>query len=89
MVVNQVAARAPDKGHAVVSLVERCGVHGAVFVGDDINDEPVFARAEPSWLTVRVGRDDPNSRAMFVLDHYGEVATLLDRMLAVLAGAEN
>lgn len=89
MVVNLVAARAQDKGHAVANLVQRCGVRSAVFVGDDINDEPVFARAEPSWLTVRVGRDDPNSHAMFVLDNYGEVATMLDRMLAVLAGAQD
>ncbi|MBC7706661.1 MAG: trehalose-phosphatase [Rhodoferax sp.] len=85
MVVNIVAAASPDKADAVVRLLERSGATSAVFVGDDLNDEPVFARAPASWLTVRVGRDDPASQAMFCLDNFGEVATMLDRMLAALA----
>ncbi len=84
MVVNIVAAAAPDKADAVMRLLDRSGAGSAVFVGDDLNDEPVFARAQASWLTVRVGRDDPTSQAMFCLDNFGEVATMLDRMLAVL-----
>lgn len=85
MVVNVAAAAAPDKAHAVIALVRHAGVQAAVFVGDDLNDEPVFACAQPNWLTVRVGRDDPNSRAMYCLDHFSEVAAMLDRMVA-LAG---
>jgi trehalose 6-phosphate phosphatase len=84
-VVNVVATRAPDKAAAVASLVERCGVSSAVFVGDDINDEPVFARSEPSWLTVRIGREDPDTRAMFCIDTPREMAIMLDRMLMLLA----
>ncbi len=84
MVVNVVAADAPDKAHAVASLVRHCGATSAVFLGDDLNDEPVFARAEPSWLTVKVGRDNPNSLARFCLDSLIEVAVMLDRMLALL-----
>lgn len=80
-VVNVVAAGAPDKALALARLVERCGVQSAVFVGDDVNDEPVFARAPADWLTVKVGRDDPASRAKFYLDSIGEVAAMLDRML--------
>jgi len=64
--------------------VERADCALAVFVGDDVNDEPVFERAERNWLTVRVGRDDPNSRAGFFLDSEAEVAVLLDWMLAEL-----
>ena len=79
MVVNVAASAAPDKAHAVISLVHRAGVRAAVFVGDDLNDEPVFASAQPTWLTVRVGRDDPQSRALYFLDHFGEVAGMLDR----------
>ena len=86
MVVNVVASDAPDKAYAVTSLVARSGAGSALFVGDDVNDEPVFARAEPSWLTVKVGREDPDSRARFYLDHSGEVASMLDRMLALLDG---
>lgn len=83
MVVNVAAAAAPDKAHAVIALVRHAGVQAAVFVGDDLNDEPVFACAQPNWLTVRVGRDDPNSRAMYCLDHFSEVAAMLDRMVAL------
>ena len=85
MVVNVAATVAPDKAHAVMALVRHAQVQSAVFVGDDLNDEPVFACAQPNWLTVRVGRDDPNSRAMYCLDHFSEVAAMLDRMVA-LAG---
>ena len=84
LVVNVVAQAAPDKAQAVAGLVEKCGARAAVFVGDDVNDEPVFARDEPSWLTIRVGRDDPNTQAKFCLDRPGEIATLLERMLELL-----
>lgn len=84
-VVNVVDADSPDKGDAVAALVARSGAATAFFIGDDVNDESVFTRAEPHWLTVRVGRDDPDSRAMYFLDSQAEVATLLDRMLEAAA----
>lgn len=83
-VVNIVARHAPDKGDAVASLVRRSGANSAIFTGDDLNDEPVFERAEPGWLTVKVGRDVQRSRAMFYLDNFAEVASMLDRMLTLL-----
>lgn len=83
-VVNVVATAAPDKADAVFSLVERSGSDSALFVGDDVNDEVVFRRAPDHWLTLRVGREDLNSKARFVLDGPGEVAQLLDRLLALL-----
>ena len=55
-----------------------------MFAGDDVNDEPVFRRAPPHWLTVRVGRFEPTSAARFRLDDNAEVAQMLDRMLALL-----
>lgn len=36
-------------------------------------------------LTIRIGRDDPRSRAMFCLDSPGQMPLLLDRMLALKA----
>jgi trehalose 6-phosphate phosphatase len=83
-VVNVVLAAAPDKGDAVVSLVQRAGCGVAIFVGDDLNDEPVFARAAPGWLTVRVGRGEADSRAAYFLSSHSEVETLLDAMLRAL-----
>jgi len=84
MVRNLVLADAPDKGDAVIDITRRAGCGSAFFVGDDANDETVFAKALPDWLTVRVGRDDAQSAARFFLEGHGEVAGLLDCMLDVL-----
>lgn len=83
-IANVVVAGAPDKGDAVASLVARAQADTALFVGDDINDEAVFVRAEPDWLTVRIGRDDPLSKADFFLDSHDEVADLLQLLIDVL-----
>ncbi len=83
-VVNLAPADAPDKGDAVLALLTRSGADTAVFLGDDLNDEPVFERADAHWLTVRIGRELASSRAQFFLDAHGEVATLLQRMLQLL-----
>lgn len=82
-VVNVMATGLPDKGDALAALVRRTGAGAAFFVGDDVNDEAVFMRAEPHWLTVKIGRNDPLSRAMFFLDSDTELAMVLQRMLAL------
>jgi trehalose 6-phosphate phosphatase len=83
LVVNLAPARAPDKADALARLVERRGVRRALFVGDDVNDEPVFARQRKDWLTVRIGFTGVHSRATFRLDDVDEVAGMLDRLLAL------
>lgn len=83
-VVNVVAASANDKAQALAVLVERCQADCAVFVGDDVNDEPVFARGEASWLTVRVGRDDPTSQAQYFLDSVSDLPAMLEIMQAAM-----
>lgn len=85
MVVNAMAKDAPDKADALRTLVQRSGASCAFFAGDDVNDEPVFAAAAGDWFTVRVGRDDPSSKANYFLDGPGEMATLLDCMLVALS----
>jgi trehalose 6-phosphate phosphatase len=84
LVVNVVPAHAPDKADAVHALVVHCQARSAVFAGDDINDEPVFASAPPHWLTIRIGRGERHSQARYFLDSPNEVAMLLERMLALL-----
>jgi len=84
MVENVVPMDAGDKGTAVHRVVAESGVSCAVFVGDDVNDEPVFASAPPDWLTVRVGRDHASTQARFFLDSTSEVGLMLDRMLGYL-----
>ena len=86
-VVNVVVAGAPDKADAVHSLVRRAGADCALFIGDDVNDEVVFERAEPDWLTIRIGRDGTPSSARFFLDATAEVAAMLRKMLSVLEPA--
>lgn len=88
MVVNLVAAWARDKADAVADLTAESGAQAAVFIGDDVNDEPVFARGEPGWLTVRVGQDDPDSAAQWFLDGPADLPRLLDQMLAALPETE-
>jgi trehalose 6-phosphate phosphatase len=87
-VLNVVDADAPDKAAAMYELVERSGSGAALFVGDDLNDEAVFERAPPEWLTVRVGRDDPSSRARWFLDGQAEMVGLLERLIRALETAE-
>jgi trehalose 6-phosphate phosphatase len=82
LVYNAVAADAPDKAVAVQRLIERAGVDVAFFVGDDVNDEPVFVSALPGWLTVRIGCERRDSAARFCIDGPHEMAVVLDRMLA-------
>lgn len=85
-VINLAPAGCPDKADALLTLVARSGAGTALFAGDDVNDEPVFARAPPHWLTLRVGRDAA-SRARFYLDSPAEMALLLDRLRARLDAA--
>jgi len=86
-VLNAVAADAPDKWAAVAALLARSGAATALFVGDDVNDEPVFEHAPPDWLTVRVGCNDPRTRARFRVDGPAEIAPLLQRLRAALDAA--
>lgn len=83
-VYNIVSAKAPDKADAVLALVERSQASAAIFVGDDVNDEPVFARAPAHWLTIKVGRTEAQSKARFYLGSPREMAMLLDDMLVML-----
>ena len=82
-VTNIVSADAPDKGDAVVRLVERSQSDAALFVGDDVNDEAVFRIAPPHWVTVRIGRDDASSAARYFLDSSAEMAILLQQMIEI------
>ena len=84
LVYNAVAADAPDKAVAVQRLIARAGVQAAFFAGDDVNDEPVFAAAQPGWVTVRIGCERRASAARFCIDGPHEMAGVLDRILALV-----
>lgn len=82
-VVNIVVASAPDKGRALLALVDRGGYGSAVFVGDDVNDESVFSRALPHWVTVRVGAD-VESEARWHLSSIHEIPAFVEKMVETL-----
>lgn len=85
-VINVVPADAPDKADAVFALVQRSAASAALFVGDDLNDEPVFERAPPGWLTVHVGGPHQATSARFCVDGPPDVERLLDALLRGFAG---
>ena len=85
LVYNAVAADAPDKAVAVQRLIVRANAQAAFFAGDDLNDEPVFAAAQPSWVTVRIGCERrEHSAARFCIDGPHEMAGVLDRIIALI-----
>jgi trehalose 6-phosphate phosphatase len=86
LVVNVVPREAPDKAAAMQAIARDCGAAAALFAGDDVNDEPVFATAPESWLTVRVGCDATHSRARWCMAGPADMPLLLERLLALLDG---
>lgn len=85
-VVNVVPRHVPGPADALQRLLHQCGAEAVVYIGSDVNDEPVFERAPPHWLTVRIGRDDRHSRARCFLDSPAELGIALDAMVACLEG---
>lgn len=82
-VANIMAREAPDKAAAVQTLAARADAGAAFFAGDDVNDEPVFERAPPYWLTLRVGTEGATA-AHWSLPGPAQMPQLLGRMLFLL-----
>ncbi len=81
MVFNVVPEGAAHKGDALATLCAAEGADVALFVGDDVTDEDVFATTDPARVvSVRVGQWRA-SRASHYLQHQGEI----DALLGVLA----
>jgi trehalose 6-phosphate phosphatase len=97
MVLNAVAASAPDKGDALLLLAERERAEMALYVGDDVTDEDVFElhlrrHLQKPWLgstgkvmTVRVGRSR-SSAARYFLRGQRQIDELLSRLAALRRG---
>jgi trehalose 6-phosphate phosphatase len=80
-VFNITVRAAPDKGDALVRAMRLCDVEQALYVGDDVNDEPAFAAAPPTSVTVRIGNPRLPTQARFALATHHQMGPLL-RMLA-------
>lgn len=83
MVVNILPADAPDKGSALITLRKRLRCQAAIYVGDDDNDEDVFALAKTEHLLgIRIGRSRRSHAAYFVQNQ-----AAIDQLLVKLAKA--
>jgi trehalose 6-phosphate phosphatase len=76
-VVNLLNPALPHKGNAVTALMKAFRTPAALYVGDDSNDEDVFALADPRILTLRVGRNRASSASLYLRDQRE-----IDRLLA-------
>lgn len=83
-VLNVVPADAPDKGSALRELMRMEGFDKAVFAGDDVTDEDVFALADPSIFGILVG-PRALSVARWRLHPQERVRELLDHLIALAA----
>ncbi|MGZ3685849.1 MAG: trehalose-phosphatase [Bdellovibrionota bacterium] len=84
-VVNLLNPRLPHKGNAVQTLMRGLNTRRALYVGDDANDEDVFALADPRILTIRIGQR-AESRASLFLRRQNEIDRLLRLLLSLKAG---
>ncbi len=94
MVLNAVAVGAPDKGDALLTLVEREGAELSLYIGDDITDEDVFElhrrrHLQQPWkvsagrvMTVRVGQSDVSAAKYFIRGQ-AEMDQLLTQLVAL------
>jgi trehalose 6-phosphate phosphatase len=79
-IFNLVPANAPHKGDALEKLMEISGARHAIYVGDDVTDEDVFAMRRPDIMTVRV-EYLAGSAAEFYLPHWPDIVALLDELI--------
>lgn len=82
-VLNLLPVDAGDKGTAFNALMRDSGASTALYVGDDVTDEDVFALARPDMLSIRIGETGPTS-APFFLHRYADIARLLDDLIVRL-----
>jgi trehalose 6-phosphate phosphatase len=82
LVVNVLPAGAPHKGMALMRLRAELGVDTALYVGDDVTDEDVFALDDPGrLLSIRVGHH-ARSRARYYVASQRAVDDLLEVLVS-------
>lgn len=80
LVVNVLPENAPHKGVALLRLREELGADTAIYVGDDVTDEDVFALDDPGrLLCIRVGASRRSAAPYYV-----ESQAAVDELLRVL-----
>ena len=85
-VVNVMPPTASHKGTALLEYMRRLDCNAALYVGDDVTDEDVFALRDARILTVRIGKKKGSS-ARYFLKRQAELAEVL--RLLVEAGDQS
>jgi trehalose-phosphatase len=67
-VVNVMPPTASHKGTALLEYMRRLDCNAALYVGDDVTDEDVFALRDARILTVRIGRKNVPRLGIFYKD---------------------
>lgn len=83
-VVNVIPTTAWHKGTALQECMRQLDCPTALYVGDDVTDEDVFALRDARVLTVRIGKKNASS-ARFFLKRQTEIAQVL-RLIVEMAG---
>ncbi len=84
-VVNWLPPGAPHKGHALNALRMQARSPKAIYVGDDVTDEDVFAQDVPDrLLCVRVQKSGWSAAPYYLIDQ-----TEIDELLRVLIAARS
>ena len=82
-VENLVPRQARHKGDALQLIMRHSGITRALFVGDDVTDEDVFALLDSDILGIRVGRSASSTAALY-LEKQDEMARFLTTVLDAL-----
>ena len=85
-VLNLVPKAARHKGDALRALLGHAGVARALYIGDDVTDEDVFALRLPGVRTIRV-EPDPASAADLFLKRQTDVVTFLREVTHIMGAA--
>ena len=81
-VVNVMPPTASHKGTALLEYMRRLDCNAALYVGDDVTDEDVFALRDARILTVRIGKKKGSS-ARYFLKRQAELAEVLRLLVKV------
>lgn len=79
-VLNIIPEDAPDKGDALLSLLEVSGCSNAFFIGDDETDEDIFRLEDRRIFAVSIGKGRTTA-ATYLMEHQHQIGKLLQRLL--------
>ena len=84
-VLNLLPPGAPHKGDALRALLQDSGAPYAIYVGDDVTDEDVYALRLPNVLSICVAPTGYCEADLHLVSQH-EVTTLIEELAAMISG---